>query len=191
MGNPLYGDEVGKMCFNPAKSMFLGWYDEGHITIDPLVTDYWNGELMGVGEWAANPASLPAVVKIELGQSLSYDYYVGFNRAAGANIENDQGDDLVSVTKALNTDTYSYQSHRQALLGGTDMEWTEENFQGTGRTLTVSVNSIDIASTPGRANVTISLAEPSPTAAPTPCSGSEYVLVLKTGKYLHQMPLFL
>ena len=32
MGNPLHSDDIGKMCFNPAKTFYMntkGWYQEG------------------------------------------------------------------------------------------------------------------------------------------------------------------
>ena len=34
MGNPLYSDDTGKMCFNPAKNWAVSWYDDYKIEID-------------------------------------------------------------------------------------------------------------------------------------------------------------
>ena len=34
MGNPLYDDDLGKMCFNPAKNWAIGWYDSKKSEVD-------------------------------------------------------------------------------------------------------------------------------------------------------------
>ena len=36
MGNPLYSDDVGRMCYNAAKSWQIGWYDDRKIQLNPL-----------------------------------------------------------------------------------------------------------------------------------------------------------
>lgn len=176
MGNPLYGDDQGKMCYNPAKSFFLGWYDA--ITLGPS-TFSWTGEVMGVGEWKNNPGAYPVAVKIELPSISNMAYYIGFNRAAGANSQNDEGDDLVTVTEANNADL-SYQSWRQALLQA-GQEWTQY-LALTNDLLTVTVNSIDKTSVPGKASITITLGPGPPTPAPTPCTQAVFKLELQTGK---------
>jgi len=87
MGNPLYDDEVGKMCFNPAKSFQLGWYPENVQTLDLGVGDMWQGQLVGVADYLNNPDNNKIVMKLETGTN--EDYFVGFNRATGINSQND------------------------------------------------------------------------------------------------------
>lgn len=62
MGNPLYGDDLGQMCFNPAKLWQLqhyphpttvteGWYDSAaFVTIDNPASPQ-EFKMMGVGEY--------------------------------------------------------------------------------------------------------------------------------------------
>jgi len=84
MGNPLYHDDIGKMCFNPAKNWQLGWYGNDYVTFDPDVSSCWVGNLVGIGEWDNGSNGFPVVVKIETGTYM--DYFVGFNRAIGPNV---------------------------------------------------------------------------------------------------------
>jgi len=171
MGNPLYSDDVGKMCFNPAKNFYIGWYNTGGIqTYTPSEENVWSGTLMGVGEWKDYPAQHPVVVKIETGTNT--DYFVGFNRAAGANAENDEADDLVTIIETGNNGLSYSQSFLKGYIGA-GQNYVFPNWQGTGSDLTVSVSSINIASNPGTATVNISLdgataapVTPSPTNAP-------------------------
>jgi len=154
MGNPLYSDDVGKMCFNPAKSYYIGWYNDGGIlTYIPTVGKAWSGTLMGVGEWKDSPGRHPVVVKIETGTNT--DYFVGFNRAAGANAQNDEADDLVTIVETGNNgDRYS-QSYLKGYIG-VGQSYTFSNWQGSGSDLTISVQTINLGSIPGTADVTIS-----------------------------------
>ena len=113
MGNPLYGDDLGKMCFNEAKNwqmqfnphpttVISGWYaTEDFVTIDTA-----NGaqtvKMMGVGEYklqgdgVTNPRKAIAL-KIENGSTTPQ--YVKFNSAKDANSQNDEADNLVTITE--------------------------------------------------------------------------------------------
>ena len=88
MGNPLYGDDLGRMCYNPAKNWQIGWYPANQVLFDPVATPSWTGTLIGVAEWKNNVNNLPVVIKIESGTAT--DAFVGFNRATGMNDQNDE-----------------------------------------------------------------------------------------------------
>lgn len=90
MGNPLYSDETGKMCFNPAKNWQLStggtydWYGDRKVLIKPPLTNT-NGsflytiDMVGISDYSNNPMELPVVAKLETGTA--NDYFIGFNRA--------------------------------------------------------------------------------------------------------------
>lgn len=90
MGNPLYGDDDGKMCFNAAKNWQLGWYDTHKVLVNPRNQPVWSGRLVGIADFSNNPSNHPVVVKIE--SETSTDAFVAFNRAAGINSQNAEAD---------------------------------------------------------------------------------------------------
>jgi len=177
MGNPLYSDDVGKMCFNPAKNWYLGWYGTDYVTFDPSTEGCWTGTIIGIGEWDSGNYGIPVDIKIETGTS--EDYFIGFNRAAGPNAQNDEADDEVTIVQTGNNgESYSQSSLKSHLTEGES--YTFSNWKGSGEDLSVIVNAIDITSTPGTAQVTIQLGSfpcqgyptPAPTTpSPTPSTG--------------------
>jgi len=177
MGNPLYSDDVGKMCFNPAKNWYLGWYGDDYVTFDPSTEGCWTGTIIGIGEWDSGNYGIPVDIKIETGTS--EDYFIGFNRAAGPNAQNDEADDEVTIVQTGNNGiSYSQSSLKSHLTEGES--YTFSNWKGSGEDLSVIVNAIDITSTPGTAQVTIQLGSfpcqgyptPAPTTpSPTPSTG--------------------
>lgn len=162
MGNPLYSDEVGKMCYNPAKNWQLAWYggtgasgNSPHkILVNPQATPYTSLDMVGVSDYDYGNATNPIVVKIETGTTT--DLFVGFNRDTGINSQNDEADNEIVITQAgSNGEGYS-QSYLQAhLVEGEQHSIT--NFASTGQTLTIKAESIDLTSSPGTATVTIAL----------------------------------
>ncbi len=167
MGNPHYGDDTFQ-CFNPAKNFQLNWYDDAKITEDPRIGGYSNTlTLVGVGEYDVRGGN-PVTVKLETGTSA--DFFVGFNRATGPNRMNDEGDDLVNIIQVTQGNGESYgQSYLKALLAqGQSHEIS--NFGGTGKTVTITVNSIDITTSPGTAVVYISDGQDPPPPSPPPTS---------------------
>jgi len=184
MGNPLYDDEVGRMCFNPAKSYYIGWYEEGIETFDPSTQASWSGTLMGVGEWEGHEGENTVVVKIETGTNT--DFFVGFNRAAGANAQNDEADDLVTIIETGNNGISYSQSYLKGYIGVGE-KYTFTNWQGSGQDLAISVGSIDTAGIPGTAVVSIATdGTPFPTPAPTPipgCSSDNVQVEVTTDNY--------
>jgi len=177
MGNPLYSDDTGKMCFNPAKNWYLGWYGDDYVTFDPSTDGCWTGTIIGIGEWDSGNYGLPVDIKIETGTS--EDYFIGFNRATGPNAQNDEADDEVTIVQTGNNGaSYSQSSLKSHLTEGES--YTFSNWKGSGEDLSVIVDAIDITSTPGTAQVTIQLGSapcqgfptPAPTTpSPTPSTG--------------------
>lgn len=156
MGNPLYSDDVGKMCFNAAKNWQIGWYNDRRLLINPISEPTKTVTLVGIAEYLKQ-SSHPVVVKLETG--LPDDYFVGFNRAILANAQNDEGDNLVTVIQVNTNNGEGYsQSYLKAKLGfagdATGTSYTITNFGGTGVALKITVLSIDLTnSDPATATV--------------------------------------
>eukprot|EP00588_Corethron_pennatum_P008571 CAMPEP_0194267412 /NCGR_PEP_ID=MMETSP0169-20130528/1917_1 /TAXON_ID=218684 /ORGANISM="Corethron pennatum, Strain L29A3" /LENGTH=728 /DNA_ID=CAMNT_0039008239 /DNA_START=119 /DNA_END=2308 /DNA_ORIENTATION=+ len=143
MGNPLYGDESGPMCFNPAKSWMLGWYPGSLDTYNPSFVMY--KKFIGAGEWSSTSTSaLTVVVKIEMGEK---DLFVGFNRKAGANSGNIEFSDEVTVIEAKVTSNRSEQSYIKAHLKNS------ETYTQSG--VTIKVCKLVTNVVPGYADVVI------------------------------------
>ncbi|KAL7467022.1 hypothetical protein ACHAXS_007290 [Conticribra weissflogii] len=152
MGNPLYSDHVGKMCYNPAKNYQIsydgrGWYDQKYIydAFPKSNGGHWRGTLVGVGEYDMIQDGQYIVVKIESGNS--DDLFVGFNRAAGVNADNDEADDLVTIVETGNNGQDYHTSSLKKYIG------ERQSFSIGGKT--VRVNSIDLSKVPGTADVSI------------------------------------
>jgi len=181
MGNPLYSDDVGKMCFNPAKSWFLEWYPgSGELVFDKNKDSVMRKKLVGAGEWT-NPNQGQVVIKIEQGDK---DLFVGFNRAAGANSQNKEFDDEVTVIEAKQSGVSS-QSYIKAHL--------ENGEEYTLNGVTVKVCDLDTNVVPGYANIVIynpsknngdcvsgptGLPNPVPTVSPT-----KYIPITKSDQW--------
>lgn len=159
MGNPLYSDDVGKMCWNAAKTWQVGWYDTNKLTFDQQGS--WSGTLVGIADFNNNPNNHPVVIKLETGTTT--DQFVAFNRAKGVNSQNDEADDEVTIVQTgSNGEGYS-QSYLQAhLVQGESHEIL--NWRGSGQTLTITADKIDLTANPGYADISICLG---PCAAPT------------------------
>ena len=103
-GNPLYSDDIGKMCYNAAKNWQIGWYDDRKLELNPKDrSSTWGTivRLVGIANYDArlfpSVSSLPVVVKLET--QTSNDYFIAFNRAFGINSENDEADDEVTIVQ--------------------------------------------------------------------------------------------
>eukprot|EP00584_Thalassiosira_punctigera_P019424 CAMPEP_0172555260 /NCGR_PEP_ID=MMETSP1067-20121228/58322_1 /TAXON_ID=265564 ORGANISM="Thalassiosira punctigera, Strain Tpunct2005C2" /NCGR_SAMPLE_ID=MMETSP1067 /ASSEMBLY_ACC=CAM_ASM_000444 /LENGTH=884 /DNA_ID=CAMNT_0013343775 /DNA_START=163 /DNA_END=2813 /DNA_ORIENTATION=- len=111
MGNPLFADELGQMCFNPAKNWQMqfnphpttvgqGWYDSrDFIEVNTDVDGAQTFKMMGVGEYnlQGNGVSSPRkaiALQVFTGGT---PQYIGFNSAKGANLQNKEADDHVTI----------------------------------------------------------------------------------------------
>ncbi|KAL7533597.1 hypothetical protein ACHAXR_010512 [Thalassiosira sp. AJA248-18] len=162
MGNPLWEDDVGKMCFNP-------WYDGQHIKVWNSGTSggtRWSGTLTGVAEYDAN-SNNGIVLKLETGNSA--DYFIGFNRAAGPNADNKQADDKVTIYQVKDGDGKAYShSYLKATIGEGNTH-TVENWRKSGLDLVVKAHKIDTTVNPGYAELEVTFGpQTNPTRSPTP-----------------------
>ena len=167
MGNPLYSDDVGRMCYNAAKSWQIGWYDDRKIQLNPLgqPSDWSETRAMvGIADYLNNPARLPVVIKLET--NTSEDYFLGFNRAAGINADNKEADDLVTIVRSGNNGEGYSQSWLLAYIGQ-GQSYTIAGFGGTDKNIVIEVASIDLNAHPAVATV-IFRTDQVPTASPTP-----------------------
>jgi hypothetical protein len=100
---PSYADDLHKMCFNGAKSWFLGWYDiGGHTTYDPLMNVNLVGTKMAALDdyLTGKTTSQHAVIlQIVTDSTEADDYYVMYNKAKGVNAQVVEYPDSVTITK--------------------------------------------------------------------------------------------
>uniref|UniRef100_A0A7S2RVQ4 Peptidase M11 gametolysin domain-containing protein n=1 Tax=Eucampia antarctica TaxID=49252 RepID=A0A7S2RVQ4_9STRA len=156
MGNPLYSDTDGSMCFNPAKSWQLGWYSPFYEDVYVGAGQEWEGKLIGVSDYKNNPNSDKIVLRIET--DTQDDYFVGFNRATGSNSDNDLCDNCVTVIKTGNNGESYSQSWNQINPQGGLLEnefFLIENHLNSGKTLRIHVIQINLDVSPGFARVYI------------------------------------
>ena len=141
MGNPLYHDDIGAMCFNAAKTWQIGWYDDRKATVDPL-DGAWTGKIIGVADYMKN-SLFPVVVKIDTGSTIG-QLYIAFNRAQGINKDNVQADDQVTIVETNGSGDNASQSFLKAHLAE-GQQYAVENWNGSGKTLTVKATAIHLS----------------------------------------------
>ncbi|KAL7455237.1 hypothetical protein ACHAWC_006804 [Mediolabrus comicus] len=181
MGNPLWGDNQGKMCFNAPKNYQLAkaygaWYSKGPGTI----MDWDSGEdggtsftatMVGVAEFNKIKDDNPIVIKLETGDKT--DYFIEFNRAIGPTSQEKQAQDKVTLYSAGNNGLAYATSQLLSILGQGDT-YKFSKWRGTKLDLTVSVLEINTNAVPGYARVKVVFGEeqapktPNPTNRPTP-----------------------
>ena len=151
MGYSYSRDDTPLMCFNAAKSWQLGWYADKAVTVTPFASGF-SGRLMGIADYQ-HPAGYNVLVKIETGQDT--DYYLNFNRKKGINSGTLEGGDKVMITRQGENGTgYSPSKLMAAISSG--QYYTINDFAGSGDSVRVSGQEINLSSSPGYADVTIS-----------------------------------
>lgn len=157
-----YGDDTGimgngisnrdaKLCFNPAKSWQLGWYSLRHIELDFTATRSFEGQLIGVNDYQhTNSEGKYVSVKVPTPGS-DVAYYVGFNLAAGINVDTPEAANMVTVQSQVG----KWFSYLVAKLESGGL-FSLPNFS-EGKTLHIDVKSINLASSPPTADVQIYL----------------------------------
>lgn len=137
------------MCFNAAKSWFLGWYNEegknGHELILPELGN-WEGRLTGIDAYLNNEnyndQKYKVVLKIETSEEESTEFpdlYVMFNRKQGVNSEVQGFPDKVNIVSQFRE--AGAQSWVEASLDekpGSNI-FRQPNFDNTGFDLVVQV----------------------------------------------------
>ncbi|KAL3768912.1 hypothetical protein ACHAW5_008827 [Stephanodiscus triporus] len=161
MGNPLFDDNVGKMCFNPVKNFQIaktsGWYtadtDIAYYNSGIMGGTSWRGRLIGVADYDNNPSNYPIILKVETGSGS--DYFVSFNRATGINSEVQEAGDMVAIYRVDGGDGLVYsQSMLKATLSD-GRSTTIENWRKSGLDLTINVIEINTWSSPAYADVEV------------------------------------
>ena len=155
--------------------MIEGWYDnDAFVEINPSTDLPRTVKMIGVGEYNLQTSPRSAVaLKLATG---GIPMYVGFNSAAGANLQNDEADNEVTIA-TKDGDYYDVSYLRAHLVQGEEYDY---NNQG----IIVSAECISTANTPLVACVCIREAgmtcpdcecddsPPPPTPPPTPWSGT-------------------
>eukprot|EP00979_Chaetoceros_neogracilis_P003697 scaffold656_cov271-Chaetoceros_neogracile.AAC.7 len=145
MGNPLYSDEVGKMCFNAAKNWQIGWYDTKKLLINPnpLFTSTTTVDLVGIANFDTLDNN-PVVVKV------GSDYFIGFNRAVGINAQNDEADNEVTIVKV---DRGGGERYSQSYLMATLVQG--QSYTIPGSNWVINAQKIDIIADPAVATISV------------------------------------
>ncbi|KAL7554742.1 hypothetical protein ACHAWF_018272 [Thalassiosira exigua] len=155
MGRPPHGDDIGVMCYNPAKTYQLSktksWYDENVIdTWDSDISGHAILKIIGIADYNNNPNGLPVVVKIESGGP--NDLFLGFNRAMGINKDTSEARDKVTIIEAGNDGLGYSQSFLKATLSQGETHRVP-NWRGTGLAMEIHVREINLDATPAYADV--------------------------------------
>jgi hypothetical protein len=176
MGNPEYRDDAPLQCFNGAKSWFLGWYADRHITLNTAISS-WQGLVVGIDDYAKGQTTGGehyVVVKIDDTTS-STDLYMMYNKQEGVNSGVMKYPNKVTIVSAVNG-VSSDQSWLVANLNS-GQEYRKSSFSGQNAELVVKVCDM-VAGTPDYARVLVYLdhgngtlscatpATPGPTPAP-------------------------
>lgn len=148
-GSHLWDNDAPRMCFNAAKSWFLGWYSEdgkdGHELIQPKLGN-WKGRLTGVDAYLNNAnyndQDYKVVLKIETQEEDSEEYpdlYVMYNRKQGINAEVQGFEDKVTIVSQFRE--AGAQSWVEGSLDGSpgNNVFQQSNFDNTGLTLIIKV----------------------------------------------------
>jgi len=180
MGGSPGGDDTPKQCFNAAKSFQLGWYPTQIKSYNPLdyVSNPQSFVMNGVADYEKDGSNGLALVSLRLeneGLEGGVDYYIGYNRAFGANIGTDAVPNTVTVHEKENLEDPTTrdgfgQSWRLAAMEAG--QYKIQNYGGSIIDVFVTVDSIDgkeasiTISTSSDTTLTLPPTEP-PTKTPT------------------------
>lgn len=133
------------------RSYKLGWFTDYHEELRPSGgTLDWTGDLIGFVEKNSAGGADKMIVRIESDET--DDVYIHFNRKIGFNSQSREGGDHVLVTSRPEGLGYGLSTRVAALTDGG--VHTISNFEGSGKDLTITVNSITFG-VPARASITI------------------------------------
>lgn len=148
-----------KMCFNPAKSWQLGWYEDQSVEWDPNLGTFV-GTLVGVVDYGRNYNDF-VVVKIQ--DSWSRNIFIGYNRAKGFNGGTKMASNMVTFVEA--GDGYSQSTYIAGLSAGES--YTFSSFGSYEMPLTI--HFLGTGSSEDEANIAISYGD---CVFPTCCEGA-------------------
>lgn len=131
MGAHIYEDDVPKMCFNGAKSWYLGWYSDRHVAINPR-NGPWNGKLVGIDDYLNEQTSRNEhTVVAKIGT-----LFVMYNRKEGVNSQVAGDGDTVTIVEQAGP---KQQSWKRAALTEGSTPFRERNWGGTNKNLVIQV----------------------------------------------------
>lgn len=151
-GNDTYGDGTGymsamvpwsdagaKMCFNPAKMWYLGWYSSYHHSINPL-NDPYIGKLVPIDD-VAKKNNLLSVQDVVLKVQSNDDYvFIAYNRAKGANAQVVQEADTVVITRQQGQFS---ESLFEGSISSSDTTHTINDWGSSGKQLVIKLCDIN------------------------------------------------
>jgi hypothetical protein len=148
------------MCFNPAKSWQLGWYNDKRTTVDLILNGgTFSGSLVGIADYQS-AGNRFVNVKVENGDT---DLFIGFNLKQGINSGTLEAANKVTIQAQGS----GYSSSSLVAELAENEEYTIQNYLNSGSDAVVKVGLIDTGSNPASATVEIVLLGPvSPTPAP-------------------------
>lgn len=152
MGYSYLSDDAPVMCFNNVKHWQLGWFQDRHVTINPLEQNVWHGDIISFVDYSNNPRRKPVILKIE---GHDRDYYIGFNRKAGINAGNIDADaaNKVTIQSTERSAIKSGSQHDANLASGDIFEIPD--FGATPDRVLVMVDYITLAANPPVANILV------------------------------------
>ena len=140
------------MCFNAVKNWKLNWYNDQQLQVP---SSGWSGRIYGIVDYGSDGSG---IVILQLSGNKE-NYYISFNRAIRINRDSQEAKDKVLVHKR-SVDTGYAESWLLAKLSAGSVY--------TGGPMSITVNEINLTSSPAYAYVTIG-DPPSPvTQAPVP-----------------------
>jgi hypothetical protein len=159
---------------------------EHKLLLDPRTTPVASHRLVGVSEYGMIESSYPtALAVLKLETRTSTDFFMGFNRANRQNADNRLASNEVTIIRTGNNgEGYSESKFIAGLKQGES--YTITDFGGSKVDLTITVNKIDTASSPGYADVSIVFGNGSPTPAPAPrpnCDGKWLKVTVDTDSF--------
>lgn len=164
MGAHKYEDEGPKMCFNGAKSWYIGWYNDRHIEITP--SNSWAGRLAAVDDYTSTVGGTHYII------AKAGDLFVMYNRAKGVNSEVQGYADLVTVVEQTSRTAQSWvvaslDAGQQQVIGSVVVEVCGFVSDSTVDYAHVVVR-YDGGPTVSCSNTLPPIGSPSPTPVPTP-----------------------
>jgi len=149
MGYSYPSDDAPVMCFNNAKHWQLGWFQDKHVTVNPLQQSFWEGSLVGYVDYGN--ADTSSVILRVVGHNK--EYFVGFNRISGINGGNAEAGGGNKIT-IQSRGSENGQSDLEAKLGVGD-NFDIANFGSESTDVRIEVEWIDFDSNPPRARVSV------------------------------------
>ena len=137
MGYSTFDDEGPSMCFNPAKSSQLSWYNEKEMILDDVVGyGVFSGVLVGIDDYDSAGEDEYVMIKLTNGDE---NIFVGFNRNIGINLGTREAKNQVTIHEQTGDNTTS------SLVAKLDTGGSYEikNYQGSDTSVFIQVLSID------------------------------------------------